>query len=80
MPQHSSRLDVNVKKKREEARTVCKPNEKMGVLCTLLGLLIDPGWFDVSQFGREPYGRPWDGATEVDRFTGSTALVVHRHR
>jgi hypothetical protein len=69
-------------KVREEARTACASGvEKNGcAICTLLGLLIDPGWFDVSQFGWERYGRLWVGATEVRGLNGSTASVVHRHR
>lgn len=52
----------------------------MGVLCTLLGLLVDLGWFDMSKFGRERYGRPWDGAMDVGRLSGFIALVVYSHR
>ena len=68
------------KKKREEGRTGRRRNEKRGELSTLLSLLIDLGWFDVSQFCRECCCRPWDGATSIDGLSGSTTLVVHRHR
>lgn len=75
MSQRSARLDVNVKKCAKSAYGVCERKGKMGVLCTLLGLLIDPGWLGVSKFGR-----PWDAATDVDRLSGSTAVIVRRHR
>ena len=69
-----SRLDVNVRN-REEAGTRLE-----SVLVTLLGYLIDLSWFDMSHFGRERYGRPWNGATDSDRLSGFNMLVVHRYR